>query len=102
VFRGKPLRRRYGLNRYEVGVLFRVLPDSDVASILVTRARYSLGARESTRLSRYSVICPRSSKRLPKLSSREVRLSFTVCPENLAISLSTDNDSPGILCPFNA
>lgn len=65
---------------------------------LPARSLRSLNARPS----RYSSHCPGLGKRLPRLSSHEVRLSFTAFPEVSAREPMVASTSPGVLRPYSA
>jgi hypothetical protein len=91
------VRHRTRLNRREVTVPYRVLPDSEVASCLgcplPVRPRRPLNARSC----RYSFLRPRPRMRLLGHSSHGVRLSYTAFPEVSAAGLSTGGTSRGFL-----
>jgi hypothetical protein len=86
-------------NRRGVTVPYRVLPGSEVASLLgyplPVRSRRSQNAQPF----RYSFLRPRPRTRLLGRSSHGVRSSFTVFPEISAPGLSTEGTSLGVPTP---
>jgi hypothetical protein len=87
-------------NRRGVTVPFRVLPGSEVASLLgyplPVRPRRSQNARPF----RYSFLRPHPRTRLLGRSSHGVRSSFTVFPEISTLGLSTEGTSLGVPSPL--
>jgi hypothetical protein len=87
-------------NRRGVTVPFRVLPGSEVASLLgyplPVRPRRSQNARPF----RYSFLRPHPRTRLLGRSSHGVRPSFTVLPEISAPDLSIEGTSLGVPSPL--